>query len=84
VYLDLTDPGINKGIDILERQNCFFVGLFPAHPRPFLILQYLNNVSIDYDQIALRDDFARELFDYVKNHDPEGTKKGRSDDAPAL
>ena len=70
VYLDLTDPAINKVIDILEKQNCFFVGVFPAHPRPFLLLQYLNNVYIDYDQIAIRDDFARELFDYVKDRDP--------------
>jgi len=70
IYLDLTDPGIDKVVDILEKQNCFFAGVFPAHPRPFLVLQYLNNVYIDYDQISIRDDFARELLEYVKDHDP--------------
>ncbi len=38
--------------------------------RETLVLQYLNNVYIDYDQIAIRDAFARELFDYVKDRDP--------------
>ena len=42
VYLDLTDPAINLMVDVLEKQNYFFVGIFPAHPRPFLVLQYLN------------------------------------------
>jgi anti-sigma regulatory factor (Ser/Thr protein kinase) len=70
IYLDLTDPGINKAVGILEKQNCYFAGVFPGHSRPFLILQYLNNVQIDYDQIAIYDSFARELFEYIMARDP--------------
>lgn len=70
VYFDLTDPAVNLAINILEKQNCFLAGVFPAHPRPFLVLQYLNNVGINYDEIAIRDDFAKELLDYIKGRDP--------------
>jgi anti-sigma regulatory factor (Ser/Thr protein kinase) len=69
VYLDLTDPVIYKAITILENQNCYFAGVLPAYPRPFLILQYLNNVYVDYDRIAIYDAFSRELLDYVKDRD---------------
>jgi len=70
IYLDLTDPDINKAVGMLEKQNCYFAGVFPGHPRPFLILQYLNDVYIDYDQIAIYDSFTKELFEYIKDRDP--------------
>jgi hypothetical protein len=35
-----------------------------------LVLQYLNNVSLDYDKILLVSDVAKELLTYIKAHDP--------------
>ncbi len=35
-----------------------------------LILQYLNNVRIDYDKIVLYSDEARQIRDYVREMDP--------------
>ncbi|MBW1786069.1 MAG: ATP-binding protein [Deltaproteobacteria bacterium] len=70
IYMDMTDPDINSATTHLEKQNCFFAGVFPAYPRPYLILQYLNNVYIDYDQVEIFDGFAREVVDYVKGRDP--------------
>ncbi len=69
-YLDLTDPVIKLATRVLEEQKCFFAGVFPVHPRPYLILQYLNNVYMDYDQIAIYDSFARQIVDYIKDRDP--------------
>jgi hypothetical protein len=33
-------------------------------------LQYLNNVSLDYDKILLVSDVAKELLTYIKALDP--------------
>ena len=66
----MTDPGIGPATRYLEKQNCFFAGVFPSYPRPYLVLQYLNNVYMDYGQIAIDDSFTREIVDYVKGCDP--------------
>ena len=70
IYLDLTDPATSGTVSFLEKSNCFFAGLLPAHPRYFLILQYLNNVKVDYNGICAYDPFAEELLAYVMTEDP--------------
>jgi len=52
----------------------FFAGILPAAaPRgDALILQYLNNLSIDYDQIHVASDAAKELISYIRLRDPAG------------
>ena len=35
-----------------------------------LILQYLNNYVIDYEQLQVASDQGRELLDYVRKSDP--------------
>ncbi len=70
IYLDLADPAASGAVSLLEKSGCFFAGLLPAHPRYFLILQYLNNVTVDYRRIFHYDPFAQELLDYVRGEDP--------------
>jgi len=48
----------------------FFAGVFPNDKKQYLVLQYLNNVPIDYKRIVLVSDFAKELGEYVKKCDP--------------
>ena len=73
IYLDLKDPASPEVVMLLEKTGCFFAGFLPAHPRYFLILQYLNNVNVDYDKIAVYDTFAKKLLDYVRDEDPDAT-----------
>jgi len=73
IYLDLKDPASPEVVMLLEKTGCFFAGFLPAHPRYFLILQYLNNVNVDYDKIAVYDTFAKKLLDYVRDEDPNAT-----------
>jgi hypothetical protein len=49
----------------------FFAGILPLSAiGDALILQYLNNVVVDYDKIVLYTDLAKEIRDYVRSHDP--------------
>jgi serine/threonine-protein kinase RsbW len=49
----------------------FFAGILPlALAGDTLILQYLNNVRIDYDKIVLYSEEARQIRDYVREMDP--------------
>ena len=69
-YLDMTDPGIIPATRLMEKANCYFAGVFSAATRPYLVLQYLNNVFIDYDQVETDHSLATELVDYIKGCDP--------------
>ena len=35
-----------------------------------LILQYLNNVDLDYDKVTACSDVAKEMLGYIRQHDP--------------
>lgn len=72
LYLDLSDAATFHLTEEFERQGFFFSGILPAaaHTGDALILQYLNNVPIDYDQIRLVSETARELLAYIRSHDP--------------
>ena len=48
----------------------FFGGILPgASVGEALVLQYLNNVAIDYDAIKLHTEASREILAYVKLQD---------------
>jgi len=70
--LDLTDPNTGRFAGEFEALGFFFAGILPgaASQGDALILQYLNNVSIDYDQIQLNSNAGKELLAYIKEHDP--------------
>lgn len=71
LYLDLFDPLSGALAGQFEDLGFFFSGILPgALPGDALILQYLNNVPIDYDKIRVSSRAARELVSYVRERDP--------------
>ena len=49
----------------------FFAGILPeSRIGDALILQYLNNVRLEYDKIQLLSDISKELLNYIKERDP--------------
>jgi len=70
LYLDLCDENSVNYIEDLEELGFFFAGVFPNDKKQYLVLQFLNNVPIDYKRIVLVSDFAQELGAYVKECDP--------------
>jgi hypothetical protein len=50
----------------------FFAGILPGGftDGDALILQYLNNVPIDYNAIQVKSDLAAKLLTYVREQDP--------------
>lgn len=55
----------------LEEMGFFFAGIMPrTRFGDALILQYLNNISVDYDSIKVDSDLARQLIAYIRQHDP--------------
>ena len=66
LYLDLRDPLTAVHVKDFEDMGFFFSGLFPSGARQNLILQYLNNISIEYNEICTVSAFSKELLSYVK------------------
>jgi len=74
LYLDLSDPATFHLTAKFEKLGFFFAGILPAaaHRGDALILQYLNNVRIDYGRIRVASEAAKELISYVRGLDPAG------------
>lgn len=71
LYLNLCDPLTAVFTERLEELGFFFAGILPlATPKDALILQYLNNVPIDYSKIRVNSEAAGKILSYVKNRDP--------------
>ncbi len=71
LFLPLEDPLTALMAEDMESLGFFFAGIFPlSDVGEALILQYLNNVDIDYDKIILYTPTAGELRDYVRAGDP--------------
>jgi len=70
LYLDICDENTVHYTEDIEELGFFFAGVFPNDKKQYLVLQYLNNVPIDYKRIVLVSDFAQELGAYVKKCDP--------------
>ncbi len=70
LYLDLRDPLTFHLVPEFEALGFFFGGILPgASVGEALVLQYLNNVAIDYDAIKLHTEASREILAYVKLQD---------------
>jgi len=55
----------------LEKLGFFFAGVLPqASVGEALVLQYLNNVQLDYSKIQAYSDMAKRLLAYIKARDP--------------
>jgi serine/threonine-protein kinase RsbW len=69
--LDLSQSAAAHLVAHCESLGFFFAGILPGlNGAQTLILQYLNNVPLDYDKIQLHSPLAREILDYVKQSDP--------------
>jgi anti-sigma regulatory factor (Ser/Thr protein kinase)/GNAT superfamily N-acetyltransferase len=71
LYLDLSDPLTCLFTGRFEELGFFFAGVLPGAAKgDALILQYLNNVALDYGKIRLESESGRELLEYIRKHDP--------------
>jgi serine/threonine-protein kinase RsbW len=72
LYLDLSDSLTSRVTGQFEELGFFFAGLLPGGlpGTDALILQYLNNVPVNYDEIRVASDMAEELVSYIRNLDP--------------
>jgi serine/threonine-protein kinase RsbW len=73
VFLPMDHPFLLQACDILESWGYFFNGIFPGtgHDDPRLVMGYLINQILDYDQIHILDEFGLRLRDYIRSQDPE-------------
>jgi anti-sigma regulatory factor (Ser/Thr protein kinase) len=72
LYLNLGSPAMTGVVKEIERLGFFFAGILPGGVSggDALILQYLNNVSIDYSKIVVSSKIAEEMTFYIARHDP--------------
>ncbi len=71
LYLPLEDPYTGAMCSDCEALGFFIAGILPFFRHgDLLILQYLNNVPIDYSKIQIASEAGREILAYVKDHDP--------------
>jgi RimJ/RimL family protein N-acetyltransferase len=70
LHLDLCRPAVAQLVTQCESLGFFFAGLLPGlNNTQTLILQYLNNVPLDYDKIQLHSPATREILAYVQEAD---------------
>jgi serine/threonine-protein kinase RsbW len=71
LFINMEDPGICEHTAELEKLGFFFAGILPCtRAGDAIILQYLNNVEMDYSKINLYTDMAKELCSYIRARDP--------------
>jgi len=72
LFLNLSDPATCSYTEQIEKLGFFFAGILPGglSRGDALILQYLNNVPLDYDAIQVKSANAKKLLSYVREHDP--------------
>lgn len=75
LYLDLSNPLTSRLTGQFEELGFFFAGLLPAAlpGADALVLQYLNNVPVNYDEIQVASGMAKELVTYIRNFDPNSS-----------
>lgn len=72
LYLSLGDPMTPVIVPQLETMGFIFTGILPQTKLgDAIILQYFNGVYIDYNEIVLVSDVAKELLEYVRQHNPQ-------------
>ncbi len=71
IFLNLEDPATYYLTGEFEKLGFFFAGILPgARIGDTLILQYLNNVDLDYSRITAYSDTAKEMLAYIRARDP--------------
>jgi anti-sigma regulatory factor (Ser/Thr protein kinase) len=75
LYLNLHDSCTCLYTEAFEGLGFFFSGILPGvFPGDALVLQYLNNVAIDYDRLHIHSQEGRDLCNYVRKRDPNTSK----------
>ncbi len=70
LYLNLRYPETALLCGEFEKLGFFIAGVLPfSHVGDALILQYLNNVFIDYDKIQVASETLEAIRAYVRSHD---------------
>ena len=71
LFISLKDPATYAMTAEFEKMGFFFAGILPeSKVGDALILQYLNNVELDYNKIHLVSDLSKEMLGYIRSHDP--------------
>ena len=71
LFLNLEAPATHYLTAEFEKLGFFFAGILPgARIGDALILQFLNNVDLDYDKITAYSDAAKEILAYIRARDP--------------
>jgi anti-sigma regulatory factor (Ser/Thr protein kinase)/GNAT superfamily N-acetyltransferase len=71
LHCNLGDPLTYYMIHEFEQLGFFFIGIKPSSTLgDSLILEYFNNVALDYDRIKVASAMGEELRSYVRKHDP--------------
>ncbi len=71
LFLSLEDPYTGSLCSEFEKLGFFFAGILPfCHEGDALLLQYLNNIPIDYSKIQVASEIGQEILAYVKSQDP--------------
>jgi anti-sigma regulatory factor (Ser/Thr protein kinase) len=72
LFISLEDPCTSFMVREFEDMGFFFAGILPLNSvGDTIVLQYLNNVEIDYDKIVLYTEAAKKIKDYIKSKDPD-------------
>lgn len=71
LYISLEDPMTANLCGAFEEMGFFFAGVLPfSHVGDALLLQYLNNVPMDYGKINIADEIGQEILAYIESCDP--------------
>lgn len=71
LFLPMKEPATFSLTSEMEKLGFFFAGVMPeSRVGDALILQYLNNVSLDYSKIQLLTDLSKEMLAYIMARDP--------------
>jgi serine/threonine-protein kinase RsbW len=71
LYISLHDPLTATHCGAFEEMGFFFAGILPfSHVGDALLLQYLNNVPMDYGKINIADEMGKEILAYAEACDP--------------
>jgi serine/threonine-protein kinase RsbW len=72
LYLNMFDPLTANVAQEFEKLGFFFAGVMPGGLAvgDALILQYLNNVPIDYSQIKISSEISHRIIEYIQGNDP--------------
>ena len=69
--VSMLDPMSYSTISDFEQLGFFFSGVLPG--KEIFMLQYLNNLALDYELIKLHSDMGKEILAYIRSQEPVET-----------